>query len=57
MRLAIDCSEPGGMWANLLAAMALKTVGECGGFWNLQEDLSVPHFNHLPIYLFLLYGS
>lgn len=57
MRLAIDCSEPGGMWANLSAAMALKTVGECGWFWNLQEDLSVPHFNHLPIYLFLLYGS
>ena len=57
MRLAINCSEPGGREANLSAAMAWKPVGEYGWFWNLQEDLSVPHFNHLPIYLFLLYGS
>lgn len=37
--------------------VALKLIEKWGWFWCLQKDLPVSHFNHLPIYLFLLYGS
>lgn len=39
------------------AAEAWDLLGEWGWFWDSWKDLSASHFNHLPIYLFLLYGS